>query len=106
MVQTAKKMKGGQLSKGPSQRSTSDFRPLLSLPPGAAGTVKNPHSHPVWEVSHGILALLGWPEAFCVTHGWAHTLFGLGLMSGCGFKKRLCPQLTCKAVCAGATWLD
>lgn len=68
--------------------------------------MKNHCSHLVWEVSYGILALLGCPKAFCVTHSGPLALFGLGLLSGRGSKKRLCPQLTWKAVSAEATCLD
>lgn len=71
------------------------------LPPGAAGITKDPDSCLVWEVSPGTLALPGCPEAFLVTHSGAPTSSGLGLLSGSGSKK-LCPQLTWKAVSAGA----
>lgn len=66
--------------------------------------MKSPPSHLAWEVAYSFPALLGCP-AFHVTHGWAPTLSGLGL-SGHGSKKRPCPQVTWKAVYAGATWLD
>ena len=70
------------------------------LPPGAAG-IMDPDSCLVWEVSPSTLALPGCPEAFLVTHSRAPTGSGLGLLSGSGSKK-LCPQLTWKAVSAGA----
>lgn len=65
--------------------------------------MKNAHSHLGWEVSFSIPVLLGCP-AFHGTHGWTPSS-GLGQPSGRG-SKRPCPQLTWKAVCAGATWSD
>lgn len=45
---------------------TADLTPLS---PGAIGTMKNPHSHLVWEVSYSVRDRLGCPKAFCVIHG-------------------------------------
>lgn len=67
--------------------------------------MKDPASRLVWEASPGTLALQGCPEAFLVAHSGAPTSSGLGLLGGSGPKK-LCPQLTWKAVCAGATPWD
>lgn len=66
--------------------------------------MKKLQSHLIW-VSYSTLALLCCP-ASRVTFGWAPTRSGLGLLSGHGSKRRPCPQLTWKAVCAGATRLD
>ena len=90
--------------RGRIQRGVLDWALHLTsdpLPPGAAGITKDPDSCLVWEVSPGTLALPGCPEAFLVTHSGTPTSSGLGLLSGSGSKK-LCPQLTWKAVCAGA----
>lgn len=73
-----------------------------SFPLGASGTMKNARSL-VWEMSFSIPVPLGCP-AFHVTHGWT-PISGLGQLSGRG-SKRPCPQLTGKAVCAGATGSD
>lgn len=78
--------------------------PLISgpFPPGASGAM-NAHAPLAWAVSCSIPALLGCP-ALHATHGWTPAS-GLGLPSGHG-SRRLCPQRTRKAVCAGATWWD
>lgn len=67
--------------------------------------MKNSHFYLVWEVPYGTLDLPSCPKAFCAIHGWAPTPSGLGPLSGPGSKKRLCLQLTWKAVCIGATKL-
>lgn len=61
-----------------------------------------------WERFSSILDPQNGPKASCVTHNWEPTLFGLGLpgLSGPILKKKLHPQLTWKAVCAGITQLD
>lgn len=61
-----------------------------------------------WERFSSILDPQNGPKASCVTHNWVPTLSGLGLpgLSGPIFKKKLHPQLTWKAVCAGITQLD
>lgn len=58
-----------------------------------------------WERSSSILDLQDCPKATCVTHNWVLTLIGPGL-SGPISKKKLHPQLTWRAVCAGATQLN
>lgn len=57
-----------------------------------------------WEAFSNTLAPLGYPKIASVTQGWAPMLSGLGLLSGHGSKRLY--QLTWKAMCAGAMWLD
>lgn len=65
--------------------------------------MKNPTCFPGWEVPHCWPVLLGCARASCVTHSWALTLSGLGLLSGRG-SKRLSPQLPWQTAGSGAAW--
>lgn len=57
---------------------------------GVIGIMKNYCFYLVWEVFYGILVLLGCFKVFCVIYSGLLVFFGLGFLSGRGFKKRLC----------------